>query len=292
MQKIKESRSLSFLVLAGIYILAAVLGIVVYKAVPGGPRLRLLLADVAATVFVFLFSLVFNNASVYDPYWSVQPPVILTLFALKAQMTPVRVLLLAAVWYWGIRLTANWAYTFHGLKYQDWRYTMLHDTTGRLYPFINFTGIHLVPTIIVYCCILPAVYAMRLDAALNIGFVLCILVSIGAATLQLFADRQMHAYRKNKTTTFIRTGLWKYARHPNYLGEILMWWGIGLAVTCVLPELWVLLGGAALNTFLFLLVSIPMAEKRQAQKPGFAEYRQQTHLLLPLKKRGFSAQEK
>jgi len=35
---------------------------------------------------------------------------------------------------------------------------------------------------------------------------------------------------------------------------------------------------------LFLAVSIPMAEKRQSRKPGFAEYKKQTRMLLPIKK--------
>ena len=61
--------------LAVVYVLAVLLGFAVYNAVPGALWLKLLLADAAATVLTFCFSLLFRNASVYDPYWSVQPPV-------------------------------------------------------------------------------------------------------------------------------------------------------------------------------------------------------------------------
>ena len=118
----------------------------VYRALPYEFWLRLLISDVLATAIVFVFSCILHNASVYDPYWSVQPPLILTLFALGSRLTLVRFLLVIAVWYWGIRLTANWAYTFYGLHCQDWRYTMLKEKTGHLYPLINFLGIHLFPT--------------------------------------------------------------------------------------------------------------------------------------------------
>ena len=94
----------------------------------------------------------------------------------------------------------------------------------------------------------------------------------------------MHKFRKNRDGTFIRRGLWKYSRHPNYLGEILMWWGIGLSVVCATPNAWYLLAGAIANTVLFLAVSIPLAEGRQSQKDGFAEYKKQTRMLLPIKK--------
>ena len=102
--------------------------------------------------------------------------------------------------------------------------------------------------------------------------------------LQGTSDCQMHKYRKNKATPFIRNGLWKYSRHPNYLGEILMWWGIGLSVVFASPTAWYLLVGALANTALFLAVSIPMADKRQSRKDGFDEYKKQTRMLLPIKK--------
>ena len=277
-------RGASFAILAAVYILASVLGIVLYRVLPFAWWVNLLVADIAATVLTFLFSLLFRNASVYDPYWSVQPIVILAALAMGQQMSSLKLLLLAAVCVWGIRLTVNWAYTFHGLGHQDWRYTMLREKTGAFYPVINFVGIHLVPTLIVYGCVLPAAYAMGNDAAMHPASILFICLSVCAVTVQGTADFQMHRFRKNRTGTFIRCGLWKHSRHPNYLGEILMWWGIGLAVVCSYPQKWYLCVGALANTLLFLTVSIPLADGRQSAKPGFSEYKKQTRKLLPIPK--------
>jgi len=284
MEKIKNSRTASFIAVMIIYVMATVAAVLIYEALPYDFWLNLLIADLAATVVTFIFSLIFGNASVYDPYWSVQPPVILTAFALGATMTLPRVLLLVSVWFWAIRLTGNWVYTFHGLKYQDWRYTMLKEKTGKLYPIVNFVGIHMVPTLIVYGCILPAVFVMKYDAAWNIGSVIFFFVSVLSAALQFFADKQMHAFRRKKTGGLIRVGLWRYARHPNYLGEIMMWWGVALSAVCVFPQYWYLCAGAFANTVLFLVVSIPMADKRQSKKAGYDEYKAQTRSLLPIKK--------
>lgn len=284
MEKIKNSRAASFAAVTAIYVAAAVVGIALYRALPFESWLSLLAADVAATVFTFLFSVLFGNASVYDPYWSVQPIVILACFAVGKEVTLPRVLLLTAVVYWGVRLTANWAYTFRGLAWQDWRYTMLKEKSGALYPLVNFFGIHLIPTLVVYGCTFPAVYAFENDAAPNAGCIVFFLLSVFAATLQLVSDVQMHRYRKDRDAPFMRRGIWKYSRHPNYLGEILMWWGVALSVLSVFPGKWFLLAGAAANTALFLFVSIPMADGRQSAKPGFEEYKKETRMLLPVKK--------
>ena len=90
----------------------------------------------------------------------------------------------------------------------------------------------------------------------------------------------MHAFRKSHREELIRTGLWTYSRHPNYLGEILMWWGVWLSVVVSVPGSGRLLLGAIINTLLFLFISIPMADKRQARKPGFDEYKKATRMLL------------
>lgn len=284
MKSLKQNRAASFTIVTLVYILAAAVGVLVYRALSLDWWLSLLIADGAATVVTFIFSVILKNASVYDPYWSVQPPVILVSFAIGKELTALGVLLIVAVSFWAIRLTANWAYTFANLNHQDWRYTMLKEKTGVFYPVINFVGIHMVPTLVVYGCILPAVYALREGLDLTLVGALLLCLSLGAATMQGIADIQMHRFRKNRTAPFIRVGLWKYSRHPNYLGEILMWWGVGLAVVCAAPEAWYLAAGALANTVLFFAVSIPMADGRQSRKEGFAEYKKQTRMLLPIKK--------
>ena len=284
MNKIKESRLISFITILIIYIIAGVIGVITYNQLKYDWWINLLIADVVSTIVTFIFSLIFKNASVYDPYWSVQPIVIIYLIALGKQMTIGKILVLLAISYWGIRLTLNWGYTFKGLNHQDWRYTMLHEQTRKFYPIINFVGIHMVPTLIVYACTIPAAYMIIFSNEINIITIIGFIISIGAATLQLISDIQMQKYRKNRNGNFIRTGLWKYSRHPNYLGEILMWWGIAIMSFSVFNDKIYLLVGALLNTLLFLFVSIPMADKRQSKKEGFETYKKETRMLFPIKK--------
>ncbi len=285
MKSMFGDRKASFAALAVIYILAGVGGVLLYQHLPYSYWLNLLLSDIAATVIVFLFSVLFGNASVYDPYWSVFPPAAVVLLAFGKPLTTLNWLHITAVCLWGVRLTANWAYTFHGLNVQDWRYTMLERKTEKWYPAVNFFGIHLIPTLIVYLCFLPVVYAMHhhLDAGLP-GCV-CVMASVCAAVWQGVADHQMHAFSKRHHGELLQEGLWTYSRHPNYLGEIVMWWGIGLSVlSSSSGEPW-LLFGALINTLLFLFVSIPMADEHQSRKAGYEDYKAKTRMLLPIKPR-------
>ena len=284
MKKIKKSRTASFITVGIIYILSAILGIIIYNLLDFPFYINLLIADIASTVFVFLFSVILKNASVYDPYWSVQPPVILIAFMIEYGASSAGIIAVAAVTLWALRLTANWAYTFGNLTHQDWRYTMLSEKCGRAYPLVNFVGIHLVPTLVVYLCTLPAAFVIYYGWEISPIALVGIFLSLFATALQCVADIEMHSFRKSGIGGFIRVGLWKHSRHPNYLGEILMWWGVGIYAVALMPSYWFLFGGAFANTLLFAIVSIPMADKRQAKKEGFEEYKRATRVLLPLTK--------
>lgn len=282
------TRKQSFIIIGAVYLLAAALGVTVYVLTRplGAFWIRLLLADLSATLLTFIFSLIFNNASVYDPYWSVQPIVILTGLAVGQRLSLVKFVLLLVVLLWGVRLTANWAYTFKSMKHEDWRYRMLREKTGKAYFLVNLVGIHVVPTLVVYLCTLPAAALMLGSARGNLIAYLGAAVSLGAVILQGTADVQMHKFRKSGKSGFIREGLWKNSRHPNYLGEILMWWGVGICSVAALGAIYAyLLVGAVANTALFMLVSIPLAEGKQAKKEGYDRYRAETRALLPIAKK-------
>lgn len=278
-----KNRFLSFILILFVYVVAITGGTACFDYLEqrGGFsfELTLLITDVFATVIVFAFSLLFKNASVYDPYWSVQPPVILFGMLLRNGGSLFSWILFAAVLLWGLRLTGNWAYNFTGFDYQDWRYTMLKEKSGPAYPLINFLGIHLFPTLVVYLCILPAVEAIRFGAELKAASIPFLVLAFLAPVFQGLADIQMHTFRKEGSGGFIRTGLWKHSRHPNYACEILMWWSVGLACFFTQDMKLTLLTGALVNTLMFLFISIPMADKRQSRKPGFEEYKKATRML-------------
>ena len=105
MKKLKQNRTASFVIVTLVYIIAAAVGIMVYNILNLSWWLSLLIADIAATVVTFIFSVIFGNASVYDPYWSVQPIVILAALMLEVGASLSGGLVLIAVTVWGVRLS-------------------------------------------------------------------------------------------------------------------------------------------------------------------------------------------
>lgn len=282
-------RTQGYIIITLCYIAAALVAIQVYQSLSTAPWLSLLIADLAATLFIYLTSLVLNNASVYDPYWSVQPPIILglTLFLLS-NMTLGAILLVGAVSFWGARLSINWMITFDGLHRQDWRYDQLKQQSKKLFPLVNLFGIQLMPTLIVYACLLPGLYYILRGGGINALTILGLLLILCGAILETVADRQMQVFRKQRAnrSCLLRSGLWRHSRHPNYLGEIIVWWGVYLVMLSTQPGLWYLALGALANTCLFLFISIPLSEKHLATyKAGYDDYLKETRLLLPIPRR-------
>ncbi|MBQ7551701.1 MAG: DUF1295 domain-containing protein [Bacteroidales bacterium] len=278
------SKFCSIALIAAIYTLGALAGVLLFVNVVDvlSPLWALFCADVLATVVVWLFGLLYDNVSVYDPYWSVFPPVAFLLWAFYTHTWSVPVILiLVASWYWGIRLTRNWVITFHGIAHEDWRYTYYRKSQSPLiFHLINFFGLNMMPTLVVFAAMLPGLMLYETSDPANIitwmGFVLC----LSSATIQLVADKQIHDFRAVHLGQYCNRGLWKHGRHPNYFGEIQFWWGIWAMYASLNGMNWLILAPIAM-TALFLGISIPLMEKRQLQnKPGYAEYRKQTRMLI------------
>jgi len=280
------SKWCSVALIAAIYALAGLAGWLLFEALAtnpltSNPLIRLFLADVLATIVVWAFGLLYENVSVYDPYWSVFPPVAFLLWAFHSGVWSIPViLLLIASWYWGWRLTRNWVITFKGIAHEDWRYTKYRSQHPLVFHIINLFGLNMMPTLVVFAAMLPGLRLFEAAASANILTYFGCIVCLASATIQLIADKQSHDFRAAHPGKVCNVGLWKHGRHPNYFGEIQFWWGIWIMYAS-LNGFDMFIGGAIAMTALFLGISIPLMEKRQlANKPDYAEYRKQTRILI------------
>ena len=249
----------------------------------------IMLADVIATVVVYAFGVLFKTSSMYDPYWSIQTVIIHScLLSYFNNWSMNNIIVLIAMTLYSIRLTVNFIIGFDSLKYVDWRYRMLKEKTGWLYQAVNFLGICMFPTFVVYSASIPAFVLAELSLEFNPLIFIGVAVILIGTLLELVADIEMKKFikiRKDRSE-IINIGLWKYSRHPNYLGEILVWFGLATCLVALAPQYWYFYIGAVINFIMFMIISIPMEENHMKEyKPGMNEYIKHTSMLLILPRR-------
>ncbi|MBU1145291.1 MAG: DUF1295 domain-containing protein [Firmicutes bacterium] len=282
-------KNYSIIIMISIYLIALILGafsFYICGLIVSNILFQTIVFEVIATLVVWGFGLLFKNASTYDPYWSVIPPIIILswIFILKSSLTIGVLLLVISIFVWGIRLTYNWYINWQDLTKEDWRYQMIKEKAPKVWFLSNLFGINLMPTTIVFIQLIGAYSFLKLGPQLNYIIVLGFIMSLSASVIQFISDKQMRAFRLSNIDKkkCINEGLWSVSRHPNYFGEVLMWWGLWVMYFGAFRSIDLMLVAPILMNALFLFISIPMMEKKiLISRPEYSDYQQKVSILLP-----------
>ena len=283
MQNLIKSKNGSLALVFFYYVISFYLAYLVTKNFNFDGWLYILVWHVSATLIIFLFSNVHKNSSIYDPFWHVAPIPIVFYIAKQSSLPTLELnLVLAAFLFWALRLTYNWYLNWNNLDHEDFRYIDLKNN-NKFIAFINdFFGIHLIPTLIVNVSLYPIYVALNsesLNELVYVGFILIII----AVVIQYISDDQMRKFRKDESNLgkTMKYGLWKYSRHPNYLGEVSFWFGIYIfALASGLTTIW-LLACPIVMLALFVFISCPMMDNRSLKRRSeYKEYMDKTPQLF------------
>lgn len=193
-----------------------------------------LYGDVWATLVIYVLSFVMDNTSIYDPYWPLAPMALTAWWARTAAATaPLgmrQLLAVGVVWVWALRLLIGvpWSGWFSGLQEEDWRYAEIRAKTrgGLRYWAASLLSLHLTPTLMVFATLRPiglVILAPSASVDLSAGEALAVGVCAVAIVVEGVADEQLRRFREVEANTGggCESGLWRWCRHPNYLGEVL-----------------------------------------------------------------------
>ncbi|MDQ7840541.1 MAG: DUF1295 domain-containing protein [bacterium] len=236
-------------------------------------------------LFWFVVSILAGRNDVADVAWG--PGFILVGVAalLKSDWTPRMLVLLLLVAVWGARLFTH-IYLRNRGKGEDPRYKRWREEWGRWAHLRSLFQVFALQGALILVIASPLLIVSAYDAG---GFTL--LNAIGVAVwlagflFEVVGDLQLARFLRDSANrgSVMQEGLWHYTRHPNYFGEVTLWWGIFLVGLSGSPAYLSALISPITITFLILRVSgIPMLERKREGDPKWESYRRRTSAFLPL----------
>lgn len=253
-----------------------------------------MLIGLAAVITLFtilwLASLAVRDSSIVDIWWG--PAILLiaiTYFVSTDGMGARGRLTLALVALWALRLAVHIGVRDIGHG-EDFRYAAWRKQYGDAWWIRSFFKVFLLQGVIAWIVALPLYYAITSNTPVHFSLwdrAGALLFAMGFL-FEGLGDEQLRRFKAdaNNKGRVLDTGLWRYTRHPNYFGEAVLWWGLGL-IGAGTPGGWIGLIGPAIITFLLIKVSgVAMLEKTLTKtKPGYAEYVASTPAFFPGKPR-------
>ncbi|MBN2077887.1 MAG: DUF1295 domain-containing protein [Spirochaetes bacterium] len=184
---------------------------------------------------------------------------------------------------WGLRLAIRIFRRNYG-RGEDPRYRKWREEWGRLFVLRSYLQVFLLQGAILLLNALPLmIIASSGEKGIGWSDALGIAIWCVGFLFEALGDHQLDRFVKDPSNrgTILRTGLWRYSRHPNYFGEAALWWGIGV-IALSSSWGWIGLIGPMVITAMLLFVSgVPMTERMMEGTPGWEEYRSATSAFIP-----------
>lgn len=258
------------------------------------PLYRVYFIDFCVTCILYLIgNYIYSSNNIYDLHWPLLPLICLIYFHFTTELPtsfPWKSLpLLIAVPMWSLHLIIQSVSSLNSIKDEDWRYKLMRTQYGDKFLRFAFFALHLFPMVEVLLGSSSIYYIysnINVQNNFSITDYLSVIMILGAI-LEYAADNELSIFRlqkqKSKEHRFsvLSSGLWKYSRHPNYLGEIIFWWGLFIFGYFNNAPLWCILS-PLLVTLMMVLGSIPMSEERLYRKyPEYKFLQRRIPILVP-----------
>lgn len=210
---------------------------------------------------------------------------VLVIFLLNIEYSSLfKILLLLLVVIWGLRLAV---YLFKRILKtgKDKRFNGIRED------FKRFASFWLLQAISIFIILLPTNILLLKDSYTSFNWVPIVgfLLSLLGILIESIADNQKFVFKSKEENRnkWIASGLWKYSRHPNYLGEIMVWFGIYIYCLPFLVglEFLTIISPIFITILLVGVSGIPTLEKeydiRYTDNKEYLKYKRETGILFP-----------
>jgi steroid 5-alpha reductase family enzyme len=231
----------------------------------------------------FIVAQIIKNNSIVDIGWGIGF-VLVAIYSLIAagHYTPRSLVVTAIVGVWGCRLfyhiiKRNWG------KPEDFRYANWRKEWGKTVVIRAFLQVFMLQGLIMVFVATPILLVNTSpDTTFGLLEFAGLAVWLIGFYFEAVGDKQLANFLKDPANKgkVLRTGLWRYTRHPNYFGEATMWWGIFILGLSVQSGLLGIISPATI-TYVLVTISTPMLEKKMMENPEFVEYARATNMFVP-----------
>jgi len=153
--------------------------------------------------------------------------------------------------------------------------------------FWSFFGFWILQILWVFLTSLPLTYFNSLNGDINLDSVAYLGIGIFAVgfMIESWADYNKFNHKLNGEK-WCNVGLWKYSRHPNYFGNIMLWFGIFIFCFNYGVPLWTIIGPLWTGFLLLFVSGLPFleasADKKYGNDPEYIKYKNKTSILIPI----------
>jgi steroid 5-alpha reductase family enzyme len=239
----------------------------------------------AYMVVLWLLSLPLRDVSIVDLGWGVGFVIVGWIaFALGDGADGRRLLLAVLVSAWGLRLAGYLLIRKRSTPGEDPRYTAIRQRRGSSFPLTSVGVVFLFQGALIWVVSLPVQAAAPQPTQLGP------LDGIGAALwaiglfFEVVGDVQLWQFKRDPANRgrVLDQGLWHWTRHPNYFGDMLVWWGIFLVGLAAGHTWWTVVSPLVMSTLLVRVSGKRLLEAHLGGRPGYADYMSRTSGLVPL----------
>lgn len=234
---------------------------------------------------LFVIAHIKHNNSIADSGWGIGF-IIIALFTLihTGLYLPRHLLVTALVLLWGVRLSGYITWRNWG-KGEDPRYIEFRKRWGVWALLFSYLEVFMLQGALLIV-VASSIIVINTSSTPGIHWLDIIGTCIWLIGLlfETIGDVQLYNFLHNPTNKgrVMKYGLWRYTRHPNYFGEVCIWWGIWLIALNVPYGAWTIISPLTITTLLLFVSGIPLAEKQLEHLPEFQQYQKETSVFFPL----------
>jgi steroid 5-alpha reductase family enzyme len=239
--------------------------------------------------FWFLCSLVLRRNDVADVAWGPGIALVGVTAFLLAPDPGIHLHLLTALGLiWGVRLGVHIGLR-NARKKEDARYAAWRREWGRWFLPRSYLQVFVLQGFLMMVIGYPFVHASVFGGEKGVSAALIIgtLIWLVGFSFETIGDYQLAQFLKNPENRgrIMTRGLWRYTRHPNYFGEVALWWGIFIALLGIPYGFVAILSPIAITILILGVSGIPMLERSFRDNPDFEAYKRRTSAFFPLPRR-------